>query len=102
MSELLTSNIANAGEVTVEVLQPFRGVLGRQVDVVVKPPINKSEWNELEQASSVLPTVDSQVYEGSDFTRIRLIGEDVDSREVIKDELKDGLAAIRGIAGQLN
>lgn len=84
------------GELNVEVLPPFQGVIGRQADVVVAPPISANEWDTLTQSNPILSKV-SHVFEGQNFTRFRLLGEAVDTREEFGIELKQGLIAIRGI-----
>lgn len=83
-------------ELTVDVLPAFHGALGRQVDVIVAPPVSADEWDALTQSHSVFSKV-SHVFEGENLTRFRLLGEAVEAREEFSTQIKQGLLAIRGI-----
>lgn len=96
MSETQMKIFTDSSELSVEVLPAFQGVLGRQVDIVVTPPVSAEEWDTLVQSNPIFSQV-TDVFEGQSVTRFRLLGEAVDTREEFGIELKQGLMAVRGI-----
>lgn len=95
-TKLGSDESGNNEHLMVEVLQPFRGTLGRQVDVVVSPPVSADEWDALTRSKPIFSNV-TDVFEGTNVTRFRLLGEAVDVCEEFGVELKQELMAIRGI-----